>query len=245
MVEEMMHVTDSLAAYTLGSLEADEAQAVSEHLAACPVCRAELVSYMEVAEQLGRAVPQADPPAALKLSLLARLPDPLEKTAAGREPSWWQRFWSKMQASPNWAAASLVVILVLGLSNLLLWQQVRQLQSGVPAGQEQLQTVALQGSQAAPGATGMIVISLDGHHGTLVVDMLPVLDEYHEYQLWLIDEKEQRTSGAVFAVSKDGYGSVWVESPQPLVSYPAFGVTIEPLGGSPQPTGERVLGGKL
>jgi anti-sigma-K factor RskA len=134
------------------------------------------------------------------------------------------------------------LILVLGLSNLLLWRQVRQLQSGAPGGEETLQTLVLEGSQAAPGATGMIVISLDGEHGTLVVDRLPVLGEDHEYQLWLIDENEERTSGAVFSVSDDGYGSVWVGAPEPLISYPAFGVTIEPLGGSPQPTGERVLG---
>ena len=244
MVEEK-HVTDSLAAYALGSLEAEEKQAISAHLAECALCRADLTGYLEVAGQLGQAIPLVEPPASLKHSFLARIGAQVEEPAPARRTSWWERLVASLQSSPTWAAASLALIVVLGLSNLLLWQQVRQLQSSPPAGQELLQTVPLQGSQAVPDATGMIVVSLDGEHGTLVVDRLPVLDENHEYQLWLIDENQQRTSGAVFSVSKEGYGSVWVKSPKPLISYPAFGVTIEPKGGSPQPTGERVLGGKL
>jgi anti-sigma-K factor RskA len=244
MVEEM-HVTESLAAFALGCLEADEQAVVSAHLSACPVCREELLAYSAVLEQIGRSVPQAEPPPALKQSILARIQRSEEKQVEVAGPSWWDRFRMKVLASPTWAAAGLVLVLVLGFSNLLLWQQVRELRTAAPAGQEQLQTVVLQGSAMAPSATGLIVISLDGEHGTLVVDRLPALDEAHEYQLWLIDADEQRTSGAVFSVSQDGYGSVWVKSPQPLVSYRGFGVTIEPKGGSPQPTGERVLGGKL
>jgi hypothetical protein len=52
-----------------------------------------------------------------------------------------------------------------------------------------------------------------------------------------------RTSGGVFAVNPEGYGALWISSPEPLSSYPAFGITIEPVGGSPGPTGEKVLGG--
>jgi anti-sigma-K factor RskA len=75
----------------------------------------------------------------------------------------------------------------------------------------------------------------------LVVDHLPPLDPAHQYQLWLIQDG-QRTSGAVFSVNPEGYGSVWVSSPQPLANYSAFGVSIEPAGGSLAPTGARVLG---
>jgi anti-sigma-K factor RskA len=117
-----------------------------------------------------------------------------------------------------------------------------------------MHTIALSGTQAAPAATGLIVISLDGHHGTLVVDRLPELDEAQQYQLWLIKDGQrdlwlikdgQRDNGGVFSVSHEGYGSVWLDSPQPLVDYSAFGVTVEPAGGSSGPTGEKVLGGSL
>ncbi len=75
-----------------------------------------------------------------------------------------------------------------------------------------------------------------------MVDHLPVLDpDELQYQLWLIQDG-QRTSGAVFSVNKYGYGSVWVSSPEPLSSYSDFGISIEPAGGSPGPTGDKVLG---
>ena len=55
----------------------------------------------------------------------------------------------------------------------------------------------------------------------------------------------QRASGGVFAVNDEGYGVLEVSSPDPLASYSAFGVTIEPEGGSPGPTGDKVLDGGL
>jgi anti-sigma-K factor RskA len=90
----------------------------------------------------------------------------------------------------------------------------------------------------------MIVISLEGTHGTLVVDNLPPLEEDQQFQLWLVRDS-QRASGGVFSVDEDGYGSVWVSSPEPLASYTGFGITIEPAGGSAGPTGEKVLGNDL
>jgi anti-sigma-K factor RskA len=103
--------------------------------------------------------------------------------------------------------------------------------------------VSLGGDDLAPQAVGLIVVSQDGSHGTLVVDRLPRLDESQQYQLWLIQDGK-RVSGAVFSVGEDGYGSVWVSAPEALIQYSQFGVTIEPTGGSPSPTGERVLFGE-
>ncbi len=89
-----------------------------------------------------------------------------------------------------------------------------------------------------------MVISRDGEHGSLVVDGLPLLDESQQYQLWLIRDGV-RTSGGVFSVYDEGYGLLKIDAPDPLISYQAAGITIEPAGGSPGPTGERVLGGDL
>ena len=256
-----LHVSESIPAYALACLEADEAKRVAEHLATCELCRAELQSYQEVAGQMAYALPQLEPPQALKAALLERLPAVSGKPgAADRRATWWQRNVRpavQLQAeqerrpagkrdrllrlAPAWALASLVLILFLGASNVLLWQQVGDLRASQPA---PMKVVALTGSQVAPTASGLIVISKDGRHGTLVVDDLPALDEARQYQLWLIQDGT-RTSGAVFSVGLEGYGSVWVSSPQPLINYSSFGITIEPKGGSPGPTGDKVLGGDL
>jgi anti-sigma-K factor RskA len=165
----------------------------------------------------------------------------------GAEPSSTQPSWRgrlndfTRQLSPAWIWVSSLLILTLAVSNLFLWRQVRLLS----ASQAQvMRTVNLTGTEAAPGATGLLVISLNGQHGTLVVDDLPDLNDQWQYQLWLIDQSGSRTSGGVFSV-REGYGSVWVSSPQPLIHYPVFGVTVEPSGGSAAPTGEKVLGGEL
>jgi anti-sigma-K factor RskA len=136
---------------------------------------------------------------------------------------------------------SLALIVLLGVSNLFLWRQLNSIQDVHP---NTLATVPLTGSEVNPGATGLLVISRDGEHGTLVVDGLPSLDATQQYQLWLI-RNGQRTSGGVFSADEEGYGSLWISAPDPLISYDSFGVTIEPAGGSPGPTGERVLGGQL
>jgi anti-sigma-K factor RskA len=145
------------------------------------------------------------------------------------------------RVSPAWSLASLVLVLGLAASNLLLWRQVSQLRDQAP---KSMMVVNLTNTGAAPGASGLIVISEDGEHGTLVVDSLPQLGDEKQYQLWLV-EKGQRTSGGVFSVSRDGYASLWVRSQLPLGHYDTFGVTVEPHGGSPGPTGDRVLAGML
>ncbi len=238
-----IHVFDLLPAYTLDCLDEEELVRVSEHLAVCAECRAELRSYQAVTDQLALAVPQAPPPTRLKRQLTDRIQPSHPTPSSQPGSSWWQRWTNLMQrTTPVWGLVSLFLILVLAVGNLLLWQRVNQVETTTHA--QAMRTVTLSGTQAVPGAAGLIIISLDGRHGTLVVDDLPRLDPEQQYQLWLIQDG-QRTSGAVFSVSQDGYGSVWVSSPQPLSSYSAFGITIEPAGGSLGPTGDKVLGGTL
>jgi anti-sigma-K factor RskA len=141
-----------------------------------------------------------------------------------------------------WGLVGLFIIIALVMSNLLLWRQVSKLQS--VSQKPNFQVVALAGTNHAPEARGMLVISASGQSGTLIVDGLPALDVDHQYQLWLIID-DQRTNGGIFSVSRVGYASMWISSPRPLADYTAFGITVEPKGGSPGPTGDKVLGGQM
>jgi anti-sigma-K factor RskA len=236
-------VIELLPAYALGSLDEEEAIQVAEHLDTCPGCRAELLSYQAVAAQLALAAPDTIPPARLKQQILRQLQTPRLEPAIGPHRSWWQRIVDLFQrAAPVWGLASLALVVLLVLSNLWWWQRAdREGPIVTPGG---MQVVAMVGTDAAPAAVGTLVISGDGEYGTLVVDGLPALDPDHQYQLWLIRDG-QRTSGGVFSVNPEGYGALWISSPEPLSSYPAFGITIEPEGGSSGPTGDKVLGGSL
>jgi anti-sigma-K factor RskA len=238
-----VHVIELLPAYALGCLDEEEAVQVAEHLATCQGCRAELLAYEGVASQLALAAPEAALPAGLKQQVMGSLQTPHLAPATGPRRSWWQRFAGLFQAAaPAWGIASLVLVALLVLSNLWWWQRTNREEPTFTSGG--MQVVAMAGTDAAPEAVGTLVISADGEYGTLVVDGLPALDGDHQYQLWLIRDG-QRTSGGVFSVNPEGYGALWVSSPEPLSSFPAFGITTEPAGGSPGPTGDKVLGGSL
>ncbi len=234
---EHAQVNELLPAYALGCLDAAEARLVASHLAVCPACRAELRTYEGVTGQLAMAAPEFSPPPDLKRRVLAQA----HASRPGvRLPQWQAMADLARRALPAWGAISLLLVVALAVSNFLLWQQVSRLRPQPAA----MRTVALTGTAAAPGAVATIVVGADGHQGALVVDDLPPLDERHHYQLWLIKDG-QRTSGGVFSVDAAGYGVLWVSPPRPLIDYASFGVTVEPKGGSPTPTGERVLGGSL
>jgi anti-sigma-K factor RskA len=239
MMEET-HVLDLLPAYAIGSLDVDEVSRVEEHLASCVLCRDESRNFQEVTAQLSLAVPVASPSPDLKDRLM-------ERVGAGRavQPERYRAeqprrpFWERLL--PAWGLASLVLIVALAGANFFLSQRMDRLEFSSPGG---MRAVPLSPPDAESPATGFVLISADGDDGALVVDGLPPLDEDQQYQLWLIRDGT-RTSGAVFSTDEKEYGGTRIRAPRPLLDYSEVGITIEPAGGSPQPTGPRVLGGPL
>jgi anti-sigma-K factor RskA len=102
----------------------------------------------------------------------------------------------------------------------------------------------LTGADAAPNARGFIYLDPSAESALLVAYRLPPLAPDRAYQLWLVSDG-QRISGGVFKVDADGYGWLKVRAPQTMAAYQRAGITVEPSGGSPGPTGARVLGGDL
>ena len=240
-IEPDRHVAELIPAYVLSCLDSDETLDVTAHLAVCARCRAELGAYQKVMDELYLAVPQAAPPADLKGRLLREVEKKQAPVPAGKSPPAWYRLRSGQKSSaPAWGfVASLLVLVILGASNLWLSQRIKRLEASTPG---DFQVIRLTGTDKAPMAVGILVMNQEGDQGTLVVEDLPGLNETQQYQLWLIRDG-QRVSGGVFSVSEDGYGSLVVHSDQSLDQYTAFGITIEPAGGSSGPTGDKVLGG--
>jgi anti-sigma-K factor RskA len=238
-MSDRTHVLDLLPAYVIGSLDAEEVSRVEEHLPGCLICRDESIGYQAVAAELGFVAPVADPSPDLKDRLMQRV-------RAAHPQS---RVSAQMPARPllerllpAWGVASLLLIIALAGFNLFLWQRVNQMEfSTSPGG---MRAVPLSPPDAASMATGFVLISADGDDGALVVDGLPPLAQDQQYQLWLIRDGK-RTSGAVFSTDEHSYGGTRIRAPLSLLEYSAVGITIEPAGGSPQPTGTRVLGGPL
>jgi hypothetical protein len=254
MLEE--HILDLLPGYALGCLDEDELLKVSRHLPFCAACRGELSGYWSVADQLALAAAPRTPSLDLKAKILQRVGSttpvvesrpaaPRHSTSAPHSVRGLAGIFQSMWARPvRLALGALVLLLVifLGASNFLLWQRVNDLQARVPQGNMQL--VHLEGTTNAPQARGYLMVFNKETYGTLVVENVPSLEPGYQYQLWLIRDGK-RTNGGVFSVSSDGYGTLEVAAGHPLETYPAFGITIEPAGGSPAPTGKKVLGGNF
>ena len=237
-MSDNMHVLDLLPAYVLGGLEADEASHVEKHLLSCLICRTKANALQNAAEQLSFAVPTVAPPSDLKDRLMQRVQAArLQQTRAPTPgPSWLERF------LPVWGIASLGLIIVLAAFNLALWQRLNRLEAVTAPGG--MLAIPLSGTGDAPSATGFIIIGADGRNGALVVDRLPPLEKGQQYQLWLVRDG-QIISGAVFSTDEENYGGTRIEVAESLLEYSSVDVTIEPTGGSPQPTGAKVLGGPL
>jgi anti-sigma-K factor RskA len=256
MMEDL--VADLLPGYALGSLDEDELIQVARHLPTCDRCRNELISFWQTADHLAMALPLRSPSPDLRARILSRVEQTQVKTASlppvqsavplRARPSRTER-WRVLLNSlfvPRMgmlaAGLALILVLILSVSNFLMWKRVSDIQALVPAGNMRL--VNLKGTSNAPVARGYLMVFKNEKYGSLVVEDAPALQAGTQYQLWLIKDGI-RTNGGVFSVNAQGYATLEINSSLTLESYQSVGITVEPSGGSPAPTGEKVLGGDL
>ncbi len=92
------------------------------------------------------------------------------------------------------------------------------------------------------GITGSLLVDKHRNLVALFAWNLATAPAGKTYQIWLIDPQGDRTSGGLLEI-EPGYPFVMatIQSPQPLTNFVGLGVTVEPAGGSPKPTGPRVL----
>lgn len=241
------HVFDLLPGYALGILDDVELLTVSEHLKDCPTCQQQQAMYAETVGQLAMAATQAIPATGLKTKVLQKINLAAVNSQTRAEnttpPSMSfleiLRNFFRHPAGVVFGLLTLVAILFLGVNFFLLRQQVNKLQAQVPSGY--MQVIRLEASDIAPETSGYVMVFKNQNYGSLAVTHAPLLSEDQQYQIWLIKDGV-RTSGGVFSVNETGYGNLMVTADQPLGSFQSFGITIEPTGGSPQPTGEKILG---
>ncbi|MBI4787268.1 MAG: anti-sigma factor [Chloroflexi bacterium] len=261
---------DLIPIYVLDALDEADCARVQSHLHACPKCERLGAEYRQVADLLPYAAQQVEPRAELKYRVLAATTSvrraPLRRRVRGEigpAPSFVSRFselFSALLHSPVFSAAALVLVVGLGIWNLALQNQLaqqgaeaQQIAGELRAQREVLTLIAysdgqprrLQGTEVAARAVGRIYGTSDQATFAMVTYDLPKLPTDKVYQLWLIDASGSRTSGGTFTVDEHGRGWLFAQAPKVLGQYKAVGVTVEPLGGSPGPTGAKMLGGDL
>jgi anti-sigma-K factor RskA len=241
-------------AFALDAVDPSERAKIEQHIAVCPACAHIVAEYRPVAEALAFAAPQVEPPADLKYHVLAAA---LPKA---QSPTWfanWAAWFGNLLRAPVFSAVALVLVVALALWNVSLQNQLaqqaafnQQITFELNRQRALISTIAyadtqpkrLQATEMAPQAVGRLFTAPELNALALIVYDLPVLDSSRAYQIWLIEPTGDRTSGGTFTVDERGRGWVYVRSPKPLDQYQGIGITIEPAGGSPGPTGPKMMG---
>ena len=102
----------------------------------------------------------------------------------------------------------------------------------------------LVGDGAWTSARGVMMVSQTGTDALLSVVDLPPLPADKVYLVWLMKERA-KYNAALFTVGSTGYGQTVIIPVAPFWEFEAAGITIEPAGGSVDPTGVNILKGDL
>jgi len=236
-----------LAAYALGEQAADAE--LLTHLATCSDCQRDLRAYAQVARVLPYSTPEVAPSPELRTRILAAAtppaPVPLAqpKRRLFQHPRW---SWSTTAAFGLACAALLMLFW-----NLSLQSQLNKRMEQMAAGRENWQALSQllnnpdvrSFTVAGDAGQGRLWAAPQSDIACLVIDRLPPLAAGQVYQVWLMQDDTPVDVGTFDSQIEHAW--LMIRADQPLARYQALGVTIEPRGGSPTPTGPVVLTGPL
>lgn len=255
MTAHSPHHEELLAGYALDALEGDDLREMEEHLATgCEECRRQLDLWRGDLEALASSLPPVTPSPSTRRSLLHRV-------EAARRRSLLRRW-----ALP---VAAMLAVLVWGgwrqaqlgdevdrlrAERARLAQRVSLLDFQVRSARAELaealailaaprsQSVRLDGLDPTPGASGYAFVDPRQGKAVFYAFHLPAVAAGKTYELWWIAGGRPVPAGT-FDVDHKGNGRLRVEGVAPGDEAPIWAVTVEPWGGTEQPTGPMVLKG--
>jgi len=119
--------------------------------------------------------------------------------------------------------------------------QVQDLQAQVEEAQEQQNpTIELEGSWADQGANAQ-VLSINKNQAILVAKDMPFVPEDQTCEIWVISNDVPKPSG----LFQPDPNTTATPITNPITKADVIAVTVEPAGGSEQPTSDPVLLAKL
>jgi anti-sigma-K factor RskA len=220
-----------LAAYALGSLEEDEQRIVEQHLEDCQTCREELDWLQPAIDLLPESVAQLDPPPDLRERLLAAVRSEAAQPAAAAGVQAEQRKPERrgfvrgflLRPATGLAAVALIAAGVGGYA----------LNEGASDSGGNTTTVSERGAGALHAT-----LERRGDSGVLKLTGLQQATPTHVYEAW-VQRGSQIKPTSLFDARHNGTASVSLENK--LVGADAVMVTLEPRGGSRQPTSPPVI----
>ena len=207
--------------YVLGELDAAETAEFERHLPACDECTADVREMSEGLADLAFAAAE-DPPATLRARTLDEAAD-LPQVAALRR--------SRRSLAAVLAVAAALALVVLGGVFVL---QRPSPTDRILASSEAV-TLNVAATEAYTGASALVeVVYLEeSGEAVLVVDGLDAAPDGTTYEAWFIGDEGARPAG----LFEGGQGRTALLLDAEFRAGDAFGITVEPQGGSTSPTG--------
>ena len=227
-------------AYALGALPDDERATVEAYLALRPERQAEIDDMVGVAGLLALAPPEQEPPADLRMRLMQVVEsESVQPRAARRRTSSW---FGRLGDFRNLAlgAAALLVVGLLSW-NVLLQEDVQDLRGEVEEARtadqvQETREIELGGSWAEQGARAEVT-ALKDDRAILVVEDMPSVPDDRTGQVWVIRDDKPEPSGLLEPSGNMAATAITTN----LRGADAIAVTVEPAGGSDEPTSDPVL----
>jgi anti-sigma-K factor RskA len=247
--------------YALDALTPDEKAEVDAHLAACTLDHTELSELGGVAQELAVLAEPAGAPAALKRRVLEAYADehgrparsmglPLGEDASIRSDAAARPRGRNLERL-GWIAAGVAAVLVavLGVYGLNLRQQADaanaradDMARAVAALTAPGSNVALlQGTGGAAGVSGFAAFPASGG-GYMLLTGVPAAPAGKTYQAWFIAGGAPVSAGTMDAGAD---GNVIAADLKPVNGTQTIAITVEPAGGSEQPTSAPIIVGNV
>ena len=239
--------------YALDALDSGaEQDRFERHLNRCQTCTAEVRGFRETATRLGMAAAQTPPPEMRDRVMAAvartRQVPTTDDHARHARPAPRTRPLTRLALIGGALAAAAAIVLGIALVNTQ--HQLNQAQHQLSQAQAQLQAItAVQtatdakviNKRTSVGGTVTVTSSASKRQMVLRTSGLPPLPAGKVYQLWLIGRPPNKIrSEGLLATPHNGHtGPVLVSG---VLSGDTFGVTVEPEGGTIQPTVTPIVG---
>lgn len=222
-------VRSLLAAYVMDAVPLEEVPAIRAHILTCEDCFAEAEAYAGSLPALVDSVEPSPVPAGFADRVLAAARGDDAPARQPRVDSWG---WLRRRFVPVVAALAALALLVVSASLVATLQRTREYERVLAAVVQDRDSLTLAGAGGAEA-----VIASDANGSILVAVNLGEAPEGREYQLWLMKDGVPTPSNT-FDVDRP---IVIVKSVRVPARYDGAAITVEPEGGSAQPTTEPIL----
>jgi anti-sigma-K factor RskA len=221
-------------AYALDAVDDAERDRFEHHLHRCQPCSHEVRGLHETAARMAMAVAKA-PPAGLRERVLTaaartrQLPPVTDVRPLPPRARWMPRL------AVGLAAAGLAVVIALGISLAAARRQLDDARAQQQAVAAVLNSpgVRILTRRTSLGGTATVIVSRSEQKAIFTAAGLPRLPGAKVYQLWLLGPPRTRSAGLLPLPGGGGTAPLLASG---VARGDSVGVTVEPAGGSAQPT---------